>query len=254
MFWYGAPLSRVERLCMTSFVRNGHRVNLYTYDDVGPVPEGVEHMDAERVLPREYLYLHRRTQSVGLFADWFRYALLYEQGGIWVDTDVVCLKPFDYPEPEVFAWQDERYINNAVLGLPAGHEVAAWLAACCADPNRLLPYDSLKVRLKKWQRRYLRGNRRDRIGWGEYGPKGLTNAVRHFGYTDKVLPPSHFYPVPYLQWHVLFESSSSAVQAAIEGSRGVHLWNNMMRERPGFDKEGSFPPDSIFEQLCSRYL
>jgi hypothetical protein len=250
MFWHGSPLSRVERLCIASFRENGHPVDLYVYDDVGVVPDGVRLMDAGEILPHTLLFRHRRSQSVGLFADWFRYRLLHERGGIWADADVVCLKPFEYTGEEIYAWSDERYINNAVLGLPAGHELARWLDACCENPNRPLPYDDLRIRLRKWRRRTLEGDRRDRVRWGENGPKALTLAARHLGYHRKALPSWHFYPVPAERRNLLFQSGGFE----FNGSRAVHLWNHLLVEQPRFNKNARFPEDSPFEQLCRRYL
>jgi len=254
MFWHGAPLSRIERLCMASFCAHGHPVDLYVYEDPSPVPAGVRLRDASEILPAEAMFRHKRTQSLGLFADWFRYRLLAERGGIWADADVVCLAPFDYASEEIYGWQDEHLINNAVLGLPAGHELAVWLAACCEDPNRVLPYDSFGVRLRKWRRRTLLGNRRDAVGWGENGPKGLTRAVRHFGCESKALPSWHFYPVPPDQHGVLFQSPREGGAVDVTRSRAVHLWNTLLESEPGFDKNARFAEDSPYEQLCRRYL
>lgn len=253
MFWYGAPLSRLERLGIASFLANGHPVDLYAYDDIGAVPSGTRLRDATDVLPRESLFHHRRTGSVGLFSDWFRYRLLHRAGGIWADCDVVCLKPLDYPRDAIYAWENEQYLNNAVLGLPAGDPLAAWLAGCCENPNRILPYDSLSLRLRKWRRRFLQGDRRDRVRWGEYGPKGLTHAVRYFGREAPALPASHFYPVPFNEWHSLYESAPQA-PAWMTESHAVHFANNQMRLREGFDKNGRFPEDSPFERLWRQYV
>jgi len=252
MFWHGPPLSRLERLCLSSFVANGHRLNLFVYEEPKGVPEGVEVVDAASILSPELLFKHRRTGSVGIFADWFRYRLLRTQGGIWADTDVVCLKPLRFKAPEVFAWQDDHTINNAILGLPPGHELAAWMDACCENPNRVLPYDSWKLRLRKWRRRVLQGNRRERIRWGEYGPKGFTLAARHFGFASLALPASTFYPVTCEDWRSLFTSGAEA--AWLDSAHAVHLWNNMLGQEPGFDKDRAFPADSAYERLCARYL
>ncbi len=84
-------------------------------------PQACGSCSAEEILPRAVLFTHRRTGSLGSFSDWFRYRLLKERGGIWADTDVVCLAPLVYPQQEIFGWQDARVLNNAVLGLPAGH-------------------------------------------------------------------------------------------------------------------------------------
>jgi hypothetical protein len=254
MFWHGAPLSRMERLALTSFVQNGHPVDLYVFEEPAGVPAGVRLMDAEQILPRSALFRHRRTQSLALFADWFRYRLLFERGGIWADADVICLKPFEYAKPEVFAWQDDHYINNAVLGLSVGDPLASWLASCCEHPNRLLPYDDVGRRIRKLRRRILRGNRRSDVHWGETGPEGLTRAARHLGYADLALPSWHFYPVSADNFRMLFESPSAGRKVVFNGSRAVHLWNHMLEVKEHKDKNARFPADSPFEELCARYL
>jgi hypothetical protein len=256
MFWHGAPLSRLERLSIASFRENGHPVDLYVYDDPGELPPGVRLREAAEILPRSAIFVHRRSGSLGLFADWFRYLLLFERGGIWADADVVCLKPFEYTQPEIFGWQDERYINNAVLGLPPKHPLAKWLAEASEHPNRILPYDQPYQRLRKWRRRLLQGNRREETGWGESGPKGLTQAAHHMGYADRALPSWHFYPVAPGDHENLFRRPPAG-QDALKlngGSRAVHLWNNLLQKDASFDKNARFDADSPFEQLCRRYL
>jgi hypothetical protein len=254
MFWHGAALSRLEQLSMASFLAHGHEVHLHVYEEPSGIPPGVRVVDANQTLSQRYLFYHGKTRSVGAFADWFRYQVLYEQGGIWADTDVVCLKPLTYPQPEVFARQDAQLVNNAVLGLPAGHELAAWMLACCRDPNRVLPYDSRRARRRKLWRRLLQGNRRANIIWGENGPYGLTQAARHLGYEHRALPYWHFYPIDVLNWRAIFDSSLRDNPGLIAASTTVHLWNEMTRRARDFDSNGEFPPDSLFEQLCARYL
>jgi len=231
MFWHGAPLSRIERLCMASFLAQGHPLDLYVYETPAELPTGVRLMGAEEILPRALLFTHRRTGSLGSFSDWFRYRLLKERGGIWVDADVVCLAPLIYPQAQIFGWQDAGLLNNAVLGLPAGDALAAWLADCCEDPNRILPYDPWALRLRKLRRRFLGGNR-----------------------LDKAQPVAHFYPVKCEDWRRMFTSNPNDAPLWNEESRAVHLWQQMMKTSAGFDKNAHFPQDSPFEALCRRYL
>jgi len=238
---------------MISFLRNGHRVHLYVYDEPEGVPEGVEVRDAVQILPRSQLFFHRRNQSVAHFSDWFRYRLLFERGGLWSDTDMVCLKPFDYASPIVFAWQDEENLNNAVLGLPARDPLAEWLANSCERPNRILPYDDLGMRLAKLKRRF-KGQGRESVRWGDTGPYGLTRAARHLGYTEHALPQWHFYPVRFEEHQLLFESPGPGVDLSFNGSRAVHLWNQLIEAGQVLDKRARFPADSPFEQWWARYV
>lgn len=253
MFWHGPALSRMERLAIASFLHHGHPVDLYVYEEPAGVPRGACLREAAGILPRESLFTHKRTGSVAIFADWFRYRLLAERGGIWADMDVACLRPIEYPQPEIFGWEDERQVNNAILALPPGHPLARWLADCCEQPNRILPYDNWRVRLRKLRRRHLQGDRRDRVRWGELGPKGLTAAARHLGFLDRALPRMHFYPVRSENWRVLFEPMRGGLLPWGDESRAVHLWNNMTVQSAQFNKNAHFAVDSPFERLCERY-
>lgn len=251
MFWHGPALSRIERLCMTSFVANGHSVRLFAYEPPVGVPRGVDVLDAASVLPRSALEAHVKSRPLALFADRFRYELLFTRGGLWVDADVACLKPFDHAQTEIFGWQDAQTINNAVLGLPRGHALAECMLRVCEQPARLQPGDSLKMRRRKIVARLLG---RDVKGqWGATGPQGMTDAARRLGYADRAQPFWHFYPVSYQNWHCAFDASLADNPGFVAASYGVHLWNEMARRAPGFDKNARFAPASLFEQLCRRY-
>lgn len=251
MFWHGPALSRLERLCLTSFAAHGHAVHLYVYQEPAGVPAGVDLSEASNVLPRSMLDTHLASRPIALFADRFRYALLEQHGGLWVDTDVVCLKPFAYSQSELFGWQDERAINNAVLGLPARHTLAAWMRRICERPYAFRPYDDFKTRRRKLMARWLGMTSKEQ--WGATGPQGFTQAARHLGHADKALPFWHFYAVHYLNWRTVFDSSLAENPTLLDASYGLHLWNEMARRSPGFDKNARHAPDSTFERLCRRY-
>jgi len=238
---------------MASFVANGHDVKLHVYDEPSGVPAGVGLVDAGATLPESSVFRYKNGSVAG-FANWFRYRLLHAEGGIWSDTDVVCLRPFDFPQPEVFAWEDTKHVNVAVLGLRKGDPLAEWMAKSCKSPNRVLPYDRIGTVRHKVKRRFLEGNARGNIAWGEYGPRGFTRALRHFDRLQQALPSGEFYPIHYREWLTLFEPVTPEMSARIADSHAVHLWNEMARRKPGFDKNAGFPADSLFEQWCRRFL
>ena len=217
------------------------------------MPPEVKLADARDALPAVALFRHRKTGSYATFADWFRYSVLARCGGVWADTDCVCLRPLKYAA-EIYAWDDELQINNAILGLPARHELVMWMADNCARPNRFLPYDSARIIWRKLRRRAHSGSGRDRVKWGKYGPMGFTVAARYLGYADRALPPWHFYPVHYREWRLVFAPDQPGVAERLARSSVIHLSNERMRREPGFDKNARFPPTSLFEQLCGRYL
>lgn len=253
MFWHGPALTRIERLCMQSFLDHGHPVHLYGYEPPENAPGGVQILDAEEILSRKSLFRHPKTGSMAIFADWFRYRVLHEKGGIWADTDVVCLRPIDYPRQELFAWQDPEVINNAIIGLPVGHDLASIMAECCNHPNKIRPFDGLAMRLRKLRRRWFEGNLRENVEWGENGPLGFTRVAHFYGYSKLALPSWHFYPVYYDDWFKVFDGTLKADSELLERATALHLWNEMMRREPGFDKNGRFPGGSLFEHLCARH-
>jgi len=124
--WIGSELSKLELLCIESFVGNGHKFNLWAYDDIStPIPAGVELMDARQILPAESIFRYKyRNQfghgkgSLGGFSDLFRYKLLYEKGGWWVDMDVCCLKTFDFPDAYVFRTHQHLKLVGNIIKCP----------------------------------------------------------------------------------------------------------------------------------------
>ncbi len=250
MFWHGAPLSRIERLSLASFVHHGHPLRLHVYDEPAGVPPGVELADAAHVLPAASLYRHHRSGSLAPFADWFRYRLLCTHGGIWADADVICVRPLDYAEPVIMAWENPQQLNNAVLGLPAGDPLAQSLADSCEQPNGFREWDSWSMRLRKLKRRLLYPGRRERAGWSENGPRGLTRAAGRLGYLRQALPHTHFYPVRCEDWRRMFAAPLDPQWPPWpEETRAVHLWNEMMRRASDFDKNAQFAAQSPFERL-----
>lgn len=98
--WIGGAMTTIARLAVTSFQRCGHGVRLYAYDDIPNVARCVDLLDACEVLLRSEL--ERFAGNIVQFSDRFRWRLLMERGGYWVDTDLVCLRAFRFSQALVF--------------------------------------------------------------------------------------------------------------------------------------------------------
>lgn len=254
MLWVGSVLSTIERLALSSFLHHGHEVHLFTYEPVNGVPEGVLVRDANEILPESSIFQYAGRRSYAAFANWFRYEMLLREGGVWVDTDVVCLKPFDFEIQPVFGREQADRVNNAVLGGDAGLELFAELGRLAADPNLLLPSDTVREKRRKLRRRYLQGNRRGNIRWGETGPQALTRAAQALGCFDRALPVTAFYPIHSLCWTTIFDETYPSPERYFPDSYAIHLWNEMLRRTPGFEKDRTYPSNSLIEELKRRYL
>lgn len=119
--WIGKRLSKLELLTIHSFLRHGHEFHLWLYDDLETrLPRQVILEDAEAILPRGRIFVKREhdresgvgRNSIALFADLFRYKLLYEKGGWWVDMDVTCLRSFNFSSNYVFRAHRVGVVNN----------------------------------------------------------------------------------------------------------------------------------------------
>jgi hypothetical protein len=233
MLWIG-ELSKLERMALASFVANGHTVHLYAYDDLAGVPDGVQVIDAREILPEERIFRYGPEAGAGEgslanFANLFRYKLLYERGGWWVDADVVCLRPFDFDAPYVFAYQDETSINCAVMRLPQGSAIAQSL----------------------YEEATSRGTN---TKWGEIGPDLFSSKVQEFGLSEYALTPKTFFPIYHKFALLLYiaDNKEGSLEQSLKDSHAVHFWNEILR-RTGQDKNGDFPPTSIYERLKARF-
>src|SRR5580698_9560242 len=95
--WVGDRLSAMEQLAIKSFLFHGHPFHLYVYQATEGIPEGTIVQDANEILPATSIFKYSEHNSYAGFANFFRYKLLVERGGWWVDMDVICLKPFRFP-------------------------------------------------------------------------------------------------------------------------------------------------------------
>ncbi|MBV9839959.1 MAG: hypothetical protein JOY99_00230 [Sphingomonadaceae bacterium] len=227
--FYEGALSRQERACLTSFVRRGHEITLFSYDPL-PVPTGVGTGDAAMILPRDQFFRIESGQHAGnvsQFANRFRYHMIEKTGLTWVDTDLYCLSA-DWPElPFIAGWQDQFLINNAVLRLPSGHDMLH-KAIAATDALHDIPI------------------------FGYTGPYLLTALVDQHLVREDVLPRETFYPYHWSQVRELLVTRPDPRAIGWpEGTLAVHLWNEVLRIG-GYDKHARPLPNSIMAMLLEE--
>jgi len=225
--WIGEQMGTMQRLSIASFLAHGHPIYLYTYRNVSGVPDGVEIFDANSVLDESEIFMHqegREKGSLGAFSDLFRYKILLERGGWWVDLDVVALRPFQTNREYVFGFEDAKLIGTAVIHVPAGSEL---IAQC---------YERARAAGKN-------------ITWSEIGPHLFTRTIRELGLVACAAPPVVFYPIPWQKCGLLTQPGGFLSRRSV----GVHLWHQVWQWGPK-DPEGVFPSDCIYEKLKRRYL
>jgi hypothetical protein len=203
-FWHG-PLDPLRRLCLASQVAAGHRVTVYSFDALTGLPAGVGNAEAEAVLPHGFAEKLRPTGPDGVWRDWttlqfsdfFRMKLMARQAGLWLDADVLLLKPVMLdPSKPYFAWERPRQLGNSVLYLPPADPVVAAYEALMLQ-NELVPdWLALRHRLTFRLRKLRGGSRRvSDLRVAIFGPAALTALARRTGRLRHALPKKSFYSV-----------------------------------------------------------
>ncbi|MFN8295425.1 MAG: capsular polysaccharide synthesis protein [Chitinophagales bacterium] len=155
--WIGDSLSAMEELMLKSFQYFNCNVNLWTYKNSLTVPDGIIIKDANEIIPEHKVFSYKSQNKYGHgkgslsgFSDIFRYKLLFEKGGIWVDSDVTCLKEFKIEEPYFFRFHHQIGLVGNVLKADKNAPLMEWCynkAIQLVDrenTNWLLPIEILK--------------------------------------------------------------------------------------------------------------
>ena len=130
--WIGSKLSPIELLTLHSFTGHGHTFHLWVYGNLeNELPEGVLLQDANEIIPSSDIFRKKKSDpnsnigkgSYGTFSDLFRYKLLYEEGGWWVDMDITCFKPFNFDETYFFREHPILDMIGNVMKCPKGSEL-----------------------------------------------------------------------------------------------------------------------------------
>lgn len=247
--WVGEELSTMERLCFASFLYHGHPYHLYVYNEVKNIPTGVTVKDANEIVPASQVFTYKSggTDTYAGFSDLFRYKLLLERGGIWADTDFICLRPWQFTQPYLFASQGSRIfqygsrfikrrfmVNGCVLQAPRGDE----LVAHC----------------------YEIANQRDpkALKFGQIGPQLMTDIVSKYNLHNYVARPSTFCPINYFRWQRLIKNEPlisylEKLRIRFSRSYGLHLWH-VMWQMNNIDPNTTFANNSLYEIYKRKYL
>ncbi|GAA4420864.1 capsular polysaccharide synthesis protein [Bremerella cremea] len=257
--WIGGELSRLEHLCLSSFVyHHPGQVDLYCYDEVGNVPGGVRICDANDIVPASSVFSYFKGSYAG-FADLFRWELLLKQGGYWIDTDMLCIRPFDFEQSIVFGKETESYGKTfwsaavGVLKFPAGHPACRTMVERCLNPHRADRFDRAVQRWKKWYRRNFTRNITPVTWGGAGGPKGFAYAIEQHNLQPYMLDNTVFYPIHGTLWRSPFDATYEGDYHLFQKTRGVHLWNEMLRSN-GFDKNAPYQEGSLAAYYEQKYV
>lgn len=233
MFWAYGELSQLEKLAAASFVKNGYQLKLWSYDLISGLPDGVTLCDAREILAEERVFLNKRG-SFASFSDLFRYALLSEHGGLWVDTDVVALAHAQDLQPfsKSGFWVSEGNRASKRLSSPNNNVIF--------HPNPV-PGDLIDLAWAVSDRFNV-----EHLNWGEIGPGLLSYlALAYPNIAPPIMEPAFANPLGY--WETpkkLLEPGRHVPQ----NTWFFHCYNERWRQK-AIDKNKPYPKGSIMDQL-----
>ncbi|SEN61167.1 hypothetical protein SAMN04489859_10119 [Paracoccus alcaliphilus] len=253
-FWVGDRLGPIEIASLRSFLRQGDHVTVYSPAPMEGLPEGVLWRDASEIMPCDRIIRHRRTQSPALHSDLFRYQLLAKTDQIWVDLDMIALRPFEFGSEWVFGHETPQEVNGAVLHLPRQSETLRKLLLLTPETRGLPPFLTGMRRAKYWLRSFGRGLPLDRWPWGGIGPRALTYYLKQTGEMSHALPVSAFYFVP-MQEAARFVEPGGIRRADLpQDAWAVHLWGKQLRQAMAAYHSGQVPRGSFLDLALREEL
>jgi hypothetical protein len=203
------------------------------------VPAGVTLMDANDVLPRDRLFEIKNPitgkPDVGPFSDLFRYKLLLDRGGWYVDVDTICLADH-YPD-QIRAWSNESeeaegriLIVPGQLCLPKGDPLARELYQRCLA----IGHDSAQ-----------------REDWG---PNLMSKVVPELGLPPAIFgSPETFYPIDWISTVIVaLPSFRDYVQRKLQNALFAAVYQSFFHYC-GIDLARLPPTGSYLRRLYDRH-
>lgn len=230
--WIG-KLSELERLSIRSFLKVGYEYHLYSYGELQGVPDGVKVIDANTILSESNIFVYRHGHEKGSysgFANLFRYKMLLEVGGTWVDTDMVCLHAL--PEERYLFASQRECVNNNLIRCPSGDEFAR---RCYEEALKKNPSE-LKL--------------------GDTGPYMIGPIIEDLGFGRYVLPFSAVNYIDYndVSWFFLDDPEfvGRLLYEKVKDSYCIHMWSQILRSLK-IDKDAKYSDCCLYE-ILKRYV
>ncbi len=245
--WIGPELSLMEIYCIRSFLKFGMKFHLYTYEKVKNVPKGTILKDANEILPKKEIFKLQETYLP--FSDIWRYKLLYEKGGYWVDLDLIATRKFDFKERYVFA--SERTIQEGLMKLkepyvyqicvlkgPKGSKFFKELYEKCMTKQKVSGHKN------KDKTKYMR-IMRDLVD--EYDYSKYVKSPETFCNLDWWYAKDAFMPLE--KYRPKYGVKPQNLKNMFTKTYTIHLWRNLVTNKYNLDLNAKYDEKSLWEKI-----
>ncbi len=253
--WIGGSLTYMEQLCAVSFRDAGHHVKMYTYGEVGNIPDGIEICDANEIMSMDHVIAHKRTGSPAPQADKWRYNMLAKTDDqIWADTDAYCVKKFTSKNGHFHGWESPHHINNGVVGLPADSDTLAGLIDFTSDEYAIPDWFKPELREEMAQKK-ADGNpvHVGEQSWGVWGPQALTHFLHKTGEHKYAMPIEALFPISFKKRRLMLKPNLDLSHYVTDNTLSIHFWGRRMRMRIIERENGEPHPDSLIGKLLKKH-
>eukprot|EP00062_Callorhinchus_milii_P000395 gi/632934356/ref/XP_007909060.1/ PREDICTED: lactosylceramide 4-alpha-galactosyltransferase-like [Callorhinchus milii] len=155
---------------------------------------------------------YRQQYWIHVLSDACRLAVLWKYGGIYLDTDIISLKPLQFTN--FICAEGYMTANGAALGFQDHHQ---FMWDCMED--YVINYNGQI--------------------WGQQGPHLISRVLKHWCQSDNLgkfldlqcngisyLSPRYFYPIKYTEWQRFFQPwNKNDIESFFSDTKGVHIWN-----------------------------
>ena len=253
--WVGDKLSRLEYYSIKSFLELGYTFHLYTYNHVDNVPKGTIIKDASEVLSKDTIFSLK--SSFLPFADIWRYKLLYDKGGYWVDLDMIAVKRFNFKEPYIFS--SERTIqegayasysplvpNIGVLKAPAKSEFYKEAFEKSMEYNKKNKNDD-KLKYMKMLRNLIKKY----IKNGKL-KQSYIKEPKYFCNLDWWHSKEAFQPIDLKDYKTKYGVKPPTFKSMFSGPYTIHFWRDRITKKYGLDPDAVYDKDSLWEKTIKK--
>ena len=228
--WVGGNiLPTIPLMSINSFLMSGYRYEIFSYSPLANIPKNCINRDACDIMQFDPLFVVTKGTygklNHAVFADLFRYEMLYRLGGWWADTDVICLGQlskedfFLQPERDIFG---RSRVNNCLIRMP---------------PRSPL----MEICLKKCRHINV-----SNMEWGDTGPRLITQATIDLNLDHLIAQEKLYNPVNFTEFHKLFEPGFVNSCWKI-----IHLWQSRWKEE-NIDQDGDFK-SCLYSSIREKY-
>lgn len=242
--WLSGPIRNLDRVCMASWLRLGHEVDLYSFGPVEGLPAGARLLDAREVLSPDWMDKinpQRRPelkdrQRIMNYSDLFRIALMQQGRGLWLDTDVMLFQRLEVDENRpYFAWEDRTRIGSPVFYVPRGNPMLADYQRVYESPDLMPHWLGFRRRVLKplvWRLRGQDWSPAD-LGLTIYGNDAFTRLAKKHGLARHALPTRSFYAWNGKETGRFFDPAHADDFAGDARVLGLHVhWKQDPNRRP----------------------